>query len=91
MSELALWLIYGLSAAVAFAAIYVRGFRIVSAMLLGAVVALAVWLAASLALGASLSDPSLEPALVVNGSFSLIFAAAGAALGFAVSRRGNAD
>lgn len=91
MSELALWLNYGLSAAIAFAAIYITGFRIVSAMLLGTLVALAVWLAVSLASGASFSDPSLEPALVVNGSFSLIFAAAGAALAFALSRRNGAD
>ncbi|MGI8704427.1 MAG: hypothetical protein ACR2JJ_01275 [Sphingomicrobium sp.] len=80
-----------MSAVIAFAAIYLTGFRIVSAMLLGTVVSLAVWLAVSLAGGGSLSDPSLGPALVVNGSFSLIFAAAGAALGFAASRRSDAD
>ena len=87
MSEAALWLIYCLSAAIASLVVYARGWRMVSAMLLGTVIGLAVYLLVSLAKGGALDDPLLEAALLVNGSFCLIFAAAGAALGFALSRR----
>ncbi len=88
MSEAALWLNYCLSAAIAFAAIYFLGWRIVSAMLAGTIATLALWLLVSLASGGSLGDPTLEPALIVNGSLGLVFAAAGAAAAFA-ARRGS--
>ena len=89
MSEAALWLNYCLSGAVAFSVIYWRGWRIVNAMLLGTAVTVALWLAVSLGRGGSLSDPALEAAIVTNACLSLVFAAAGAALAFALRQRSN--
>lgn len=82
MSEAGPWLNSLLSAAIAFAAIYFRGWRVVSAMLLGTAVTVAILIVVLVAGGASLGDRSVEAAIWTNGSFSLIAAAAGAALGF---------
>ena len=85
MSEALLWANYCLSAAIAFAAVRFRGWRVTSAMLLGTIATLTIWLLVSLAGGASLDDPWLETGLIVNGSFSLIFAGVGAAVALGVA------
>lgn len=88
MSEIALWLNYGLSGIVAFLIIFFRRWRIVPAMLLGTGIGLAVYLIASLASGGALNDPWLAPALFINGCFALIAAFLGAAIAFAATHRG---
>jgi len=85
LSEAALWLNYCLSAGIAFAAIYRGRWRVVPAMLLGTAVTLAIWLIVSLASGGTFDDPWLEPALIINGCFSLLFAGAGAAFGYSAT------
>jgi hypothetical protein len=80
LSEAALWLNYCLAAVAAFCAIYFRRWRIISAMVFGALIAVAVWVAASFGAGGSLDDPWLVAALLINGSFALIFAGLGAAV-----------
>lgn len=86
MSEAGLWLNYGFSAVIALLAVY-RGWRIVPAIFVAAIVAVTIWLAWSLAGGGTLSDPGLGPALIANASFSVIFAGAGAAAGYTLRNR----
>jgi len=88
LNETLLWLLYLLSAAAAFAAVFRLGWRIVPAMLAGTAVTLVGWLL--MYLTAKESRPAFwEVDLSLNASFALIFAGAGAAFGF--FRRGRTN
>ncbi len=89
MSETLLWLLYCVSAAVAFALVYGQHWRIMPAMIAGALVTAAGW-----AVLYRLTDVDKRPEwitldLSLNTCFGLIFAGAGAALAFAATRRGT--
>ena len=86
MNETLLWLLYLVSAAVAFLTVQQLGRRIVPSMLAGTVVTIVGW-----GLFFLLTDEDKRPAfwrldLSLNASFALIFAGAGAAIAFAMKR-----
>ena len=86
MNETLLWLLYLVSAAVAFLTVQQRGWRIVPSMLAGTVVTIVGW-----GLIFLLTAEDKRPAfwrldLSLNASFALIFAGAGAAIAFAMKR-----
>ncbi len=88
MSETLLWLLYLVSGLVAFGAVYRLGWKIVPAMLVGALVTIIGW-----ALLYLLADEENRPDwitldLSLNASFALIFASLGAAVAhFMLMRR----
>ena len=84
MNETLLWLLYLVSAAVAFLAVQKLGWRIVPSMLAGTLVTMIGW-----GLIFLLTAEDKRPAfwrldLSLNASFALIFAGAGAAIAFAM-------
>ena len=86
MNETLLWLLYLVSAAVAFITFQQLGRRIVPSMLAGTVVTIVGW-----GLIFLLTAEDKRPAfwrldLSLNASFALIFAGAGAAIAFAMKR-----
>lgn len=86
MNETLLWLLYLVSAAVAFLTVQQLGRRIVPSMLAGTVVTIVGW-----GLIFLLTAEDKRPAfwrldLSLNASFALIFAGAGAAIAFAIKR-----
>ena len=87
MNETLLWLLYLVSAAVAFLAVQKLGWRIVPSMLAGTIVTIIGW-----GLIFLLTADDKRPAfwrldLSLNASFALIFAGAGAAVAFAIQNR----
>ena len=90
MSENLVWLLYVLSAAFAFAAVYRWRWRVTLAMLTPAAATTALW-AMAVWLGSEEDEPAwFTVDLTLNASFALIFAAAGAALGFWLRERRSA-
>lgn len=87
MSEVAFWLNYLLAGLVAFIAVYFGRWKIVPSLLAGTALTLAIYLAVSIMSGGTFDDPWLAPALMINGSFSMIFGAVGAAIGMALRAR----
>jgi hypothetical protein len=86
LNETLLWLLYLVSAAVAFLTVQQLGRRIVPSMLAGTVVTIVGW-----GLIFLLTAEDKRPAfwrldLSLNASFALIFAGAGAAIAFAMKR-----
>ena len=81
MSETALWLLYLLSGAAAFAVVYRLGSRIVPATLVGTAVTVAGWLLLYLLTDEKNRPDWISVDLSLNACFGLIFAGAGAALG----------
>ena len=91
MNETLLWLLYSVSAAVAFFAVQKLGWRIVPSMLAGTVVTMVGW-----GLIFLLTAEDKRPAfwrldLSMNASFALIFAGAGAAIALAMKSSQSAD
>lgn len=89
MTDSLLWVAYLASAAAAFYAVRYRRWPIVPASVAGALITVIVW--AILVLTAS---PDEKPAFLtvdlgLNGSFGIIFAAAGAALAMLLNSRRN--
>jgi hypothetical protein len=87
MNETLLWLLYLVSAVIAFLAVQKLGWRIVPSMLAGTFVTIIGW-----GLMFLLTAEDKRPAfwrldLSMNASFALIFAAAGAAIAFAMKNR----
>ena len=91
MNETVLWLLYLISAAVAFAAVYRLGLRIVSSTLLGTAVTMAGWTVLYFATAEEKRPAWWRVDLSLNASFALIFAAAGAALALALLYRNRDD
>ena len=91
MNETLLWLLYLVSAVVAFLAIQKLDWRIVPSMLAGAAMTVVGW-----ALIFALTPEDDRPAfwrvdLSLNASFALVLAGAGAAAAFALKSRGPQD
>ena len=91
MNETLLWLLYLVSAAVAFLAVHKLGWRIVPSMLAGTIVTMVGW-----GLIFLLTAEDERPAfwrldLSMNASFALIFAGAGAATALAMKSSQSAD
>ena len=89
MSSIAFWIVCLISGGVGFWMVYARGSRLVTAMILGTATGfvltlLLLWLMSSKEVG-----PWFDVQLALNGSVGLIFAGAGAAIGFAM--RGTRD
>ena len=91
MSETLLWLLYLLSAAAAFAAAYRLGWRIVPSTLVGTLVTIIGWAVIYPAAAEDKRPVWWRLDLSLNASFGLIFAAAGAALAFAILYRNERD
>jgi hypothetical protein len=84
LSETLLWLLYGTSAAVAFAAVHRLGWRIVPSTLVGTLVTVLGWALLYLVTAEDKRPAWWRLDLSLNASFALIFAAGGAALAFAM-------
>ena len=87
MNETLLWLLYLVSAVLAFLAVQKLGWRIVPAMLAGTLVTVLGWLPIFLLTAEDKRPPFWRVDLSLNASFALIFAGAGAALAFALKNR----
>ena len=87
MNDTIIWLGYLVGAGIAFAAVYSLGWKVTPAAIVGGLVGLAIW--AVTFLGTSSEDRSswLQVEIALNGSLSLIFAAAGAAVALALKHR----
>ena len=84
MSDALTWLGYGLSAALAFAAVHYKGWRIVPAMLGGAAAGLVVAVLGIITTTREDRSPWETVEVTLNGSVCLLFAALGAAVAFAI-------
>ena len=87
MNETLLWLLYLVSAVVAFLAVQKLGWRIVPSMLVGTLVTLIGWVPLYLFTAEENRPPFWRLDLSLNTSFALIFAGIGAALAFAMKDR----
>ena len=87
MNETLLWLLYLVSAAVAFLAVQKLGWRLVPSMLAGTLVTVLGWLVIYLLTAEDKRPDFWRLDLSLNASFALIFAGAGAALAFAMKSR----
>ena len=91
MNETLLWLLYLVSAAVAFLAVQKLGWRIVPSMLAGTVVTMVGWGLIFLLTAEDKRPAFWRLVLSMNASFALIFAGAGAAIAFAMKSSQSAD
>jgi len=87
LSETLVWLLYGLAGVLSFAAVYYRRWPIAGATVAAAVPAVAIWTAWYLLTSEEKRPPWLSVHLPLNAVFSLLFAAAGAAIALFLSRR----
>ena len=87
MNETLLWLLYLVSAAVAFFTVQKLGWRLVPSMLAGTLVTVLGWLVIYLLTAEDKRPAFWRLDLSLNASFALIFAGAGAALAFAMKSR----
>ena len=87
MNETLLWLLYLVSAVVAFLAVQRLGWRIVPSMLAGTLVTLIGWVLLYLLTADDKRPEFWRLDLSLNASFALIFAGVGAALAFAMKDR----
>ena len=87
MNETLLWLLYLVSAAVAFYTVQKLGWRLVPSMLAGTLVTVLGWLMIYLLTAEDKRPDFWRLDLSLNASFALIFAGAGAALAFAMKSR----
>ena len=86
MNETLLWLLYLVSAVVAFLTVHRLGWRIVPSMLTGAFVTAIGWGLLYLVTAEDKRPAFWRLDLSLNVSFAVIFAGAGAAAAFALSR-----
>ncbi len=87
MNETLLWLLYLVSAAVAFLTVQKLGWRMVPSMLAGTFISVAGWALLYLVTGEDKRPEFWRLDLSLNASFALIFAGVGAALAFAIKDR----
>jgi hypothetical protein len=87
LNETLLWLLYLVSAVVAFLTVHRLGWRIVPSMLAGTLVTLIGWIPLYLLTAEDKRPPFWRLDLSLNASFALIFAGIGAALAFAMKDR----
>jgi threonine/homoserine/homoserine lactone efflux protein len=87
LSDTLIWLGYVIGGAIAFWLVYSQGWRITIATIVGGAVALAIWAVIFATTSSEDRSPWLQVELALNGSLSLIFAAAGAAVALALKHR----
>ena len=87
MNETLLWLLYLISAIIAFLTVQRLGWRIVPSMLAGTLVTLIGWVPLYLLTAEDKRPEFWRLDLSLNASFALIFAGVGAALAFAMKDR----
>jgi uncharacterized membrane protein len=87
LNETLLWLLYLVSAVVAFFAVQKLGWRLVPSMLAGTLLTVLGWLVIYLLTAEDKRPDFWRLDLSLNASFALIFAGAGAALAFAMKSR----
>ena len=87
MNETLLWLLYLVSAIVAFLTVQRLGWQIVPSMLAGTLVTLIGWVPLYLLTAEDKRPEFWRLDLSLNASFALIFAGVGAALAFAMKDR----
>ena len=87
MNETILWLLYLIGAAVAFAAVYRLGWKIVPSTLGGTAIATLGWALLYFSTESEKRPTFWKVDLSMNISFAVIFAAVGAAIAFALVSR----
>jgi len=87
LNETLLWLLYLVSAVVAFVTVQKLGWRLVPSMFAGTLVTVLGWLVIYLLTVEDKRPDFWRLDLSLNASFALIFAGAGAALAFAMKSR----
>ena len=87
MNQTLLWLLYLISAAVAFLTVHKLGWRMVPSMLAGTMVTVIGWGLLYLLTAEDKRPDFWRVSLSLDASFGLIFAAAGAAAAFAMKHR----
>jgi hypothetical protein len=87
LSDTLIWVGYLIGAGIAFFLVHSQGWKITPATIVGAAVALAVWAVVFATTSTDERSPWLQVELGLNGSLSLIFAAAGAAVALALAHR----
>ena len=84
MTDALVWIGYLIGAAIAFAAVYQRSWKVTLAAIVGGLVGTAIWAVTFLATSTDERSAWLQVEIALNGSLSLIFAAAGAAAALAI-------
>lgn len=79
-----LWLTYFVSGGIAFALVYLQGWRLAPAMILATAVGVLLSLVLMLAIPREDAAPWFQVELAMNGSLSMIFAGVGAAIAYAL-------
>ena len=87
MSDTIVWLGYLIGAAIAFWAVHAQNWKLTPATIVGGLVGIAIWAVTYLATSSDERSAWLQVELALNGSLSLIFAAAGAAVALALKHR----
>ncbi len=87
MSDTIVWLGYLTGAALAFWTVYHRGWKVTPAAIVGGLVGLAIWALTFLSTSSEDRSDWLQVEVALNGSLSLICAAAGAAAALALKHR----
>ena len=87
MSDTIVWIGYLIGGAIAFAAVYQRSWKLTLATIVGGLVGTAIWAVTFLATATEDRSTWLQVEIALNGSLSLIFAAAGAAVALALKHR----
>ena len=87
MSDALIWLGYLIGAGIAFFLVNSQGWKVTPATVVGGAVALAIWAVIFATTSSEERSPWLQVELGLNGSLSLIFAAAGAAVALALKHR----
>ena len=87
MSDKIVWLGYLIGAAIAFWTVKSQGWKVTPATIVGGLVGIAIWAITFLATSSEDRSSWLQVEVALNGSLSLIFAAAGAAAAIALKHR----
>ena len=87
MTDTIVWLGYLIGAGIAFWTVYARSWKVTPASIVGGLVGLAVWAVTYIATSTDERSSWLQVEVALNGSLSLIFAAAGAAVALALKHR----
>ena len=92
MSETLVWLLYLIGGVIAFGLVRRAGWRLTTAALAGAAVAVATWALWYQLTSVEKRPPFFDVHLALNASFAVIFASAGAALAaYLAGRNRDAD
>jgi hypothetical protein len=87
LNDTIVWLGYLVGAALAFWTVYHRSWKVTPAAIVGGLLGLAIWAVTFLATATEDRSDWLQVEVALNGSLSLIFAAAGAAAALALKHR----